>query len=65
MIKHKGLFTIIKFLNINNLNISGTLSNNLSQLVRKFKNGIAYTAEPHKSFKEYGLINVTFGLVNS
>ena len=43
---------------------AGTLGNNMSQLVRKYKDGIGYTAEPHKSFKEYGQINVTFGLLN-
>ncbi|XP_050484382.1 50S ribosomal protein L1 [Bombus huntii] len=43
---------------------TGTLGNNMSQLVRKYKDGIAYTAEPHNSFKEYGQINVTFGLLN-
>lgn len=37
----------------------------MSQLVRKYKDGISYTAEPHNSFKEYGQINVAFGLVNS
>ena len=36
----------------------------MNQLVKKFKNGILYTAQPHKTFKEYGEINTTFGLVN-
>ncbi|KOX74520.1 39S ribosomal protein L1, mitochondrial [Melipona quadrifasciata] len=42
----------------------GTLGNNMNQLVKKFKNGILYTAQPHKTFKEYGEINTTFGLLD-
>ncbi|KAK9303681.1 hypothetical protein QLX08_004686 [Tetragonisca angustula] len=42
----------------------GTLGNNINQLVKKFKNGILYTAQPHKTFKEYGEISTTFGLLD-
>lgn len=51
-------------MNINNLNILGSLGTDMNKLVTKFKNGIGYTAIPHKIFKEYGQINVAFGLVN-
>lgn len=42
----------------------GTLGTDMKKLVTKFKNGIGYTAIPHKTFKEYGEINVTFGLLD-
>lgn len=60
----KQIFIYNIKLNINNLNILGSLGTDMNKLVTKFKNGIGYTAIPHKIFKEYGQINVTFGLVN-
>lgn len=51
-------------MNINNLNILGNLGTDMNKLVTKFKNGIGYAAIPHKTFKEYGEINVAFGSVN-
>lgn len=34
-------------------------------LVRKFKQGIQYTAKPLEDFKNFGQIDVTFGTVKS
>ncbi|XP_012339683.1 uncharacterized protein LOC100871180 isoform X1 [Apis florea] len=42
----------------------GNLGTDMNKLVTKFKNGIGYTAIPHKTFKEYGEINVAFGLLD-
>lgn len=39
----------------------GNLGTDMNKLVTKFKNGIGYAAIPHKTFKEYGEINVAFG----
>ncbi|OAD56784.1 39S ribosomal protein L1, mitochondrial [Eufriesea mexicana] len=42
----------------------GSLSNNMTTVVKRFKYGIMYTILPHSTFKEYGSINVTFGLLD-
>lgn len=43
---------------------TGTLGNNMSKLVAKFKSGIQYTAIPDQIYKEYGQVNVIFGLLS-
>ncbi|XP_076242184.1 mitochondrial ribosomal protein L1 [Calliopsis andreniformis] len=43
---------------------TGNLGTDMKKLVAKFKQGIVYKAEPLSDFKEFGLINATFGTLN-
>lgn len=42
----------------------GNLGTDMGGLVRKFKQGIQYTAKPLEDFKNFGQIDVTFGTLN-
>ncbi|XP_076758613.1 mitochondrial ribosomal protein L1 [Xylocopa sonorina] len=42
---------------------TGNMGVDMAKLVTKFKAGIEYTAIPHATFKEYGYIDTTFGLL--
>ncbi|KOC65723.1 39S ribosomal protein L1, mitochondrial [Habropoda laboriosa] len=43
---------------------TGTLGNDMTKLVLKFRDGIEYTAIPHDIHKDYGTITTTFGLLD-
>ncbi|XP_015440281.1 PREDICTED: uncharacterized protein LOC107195035 [Dufourea novaeangliae] len=42
----------------------GTLSNNIGQLVKKFKDGIGYSLVQDNTYKAYGIIDFPFGTLN-